>query len=197
MTNWNTPPHLSENTESDIEYTDGSTLGQTAGTLFKELVSTLIPALIIALLITHFVGERTLVLGQSMEPNLHQNQQLIVDKLSYHFRNPKRGDIVVVDVETSDIPYIKRVIGLPGETLEIKHNRVYINGQVLSEPYLFEVTQPDYGPVEIPPGHVFVMGDNRRHSRDSRVLGPIPLEHIMSRAWISIWPWEEFGLLSE
>ena len=159
------------------------------------MLETVIPAVIIALLITHFVGQRTVVLSQSMEPNLHENQQLIVDKLSYHLRQPERGEIVDLEVEESEIPYIKRVVGLPGETLEIRNNRVLIDGEVLSEPYLADVIQRDYGPIHIPEDHVFVMGDNRSYSRDSRVIGPIPIEHITARAWITVWPPEDAGLL--
>lgn len=164
--------------------------------LFRELLlETVAPAFVIALLITHFVGEKTLVLGQSMEPNLHDHQQLIVDKLSYRFHSPERGDIVVIDVDDSPIPLIKRVIGLPGETLLIRGNRVFIDGQQLSEPYLSDIVQHDYGPVEIPPGHVFVMGDNRPSSRDSRSIGAIGFGQIIARAWFSVWPVEEIGLL--
>ncbi|MBN1876539.1 MAG: signal peptidase I [Anaerolineae bacterium] len=185
------------NIHEDTLLTQGKsyTLRQALIQLFKEILTTALPALVMAFLITNFVGERTVVLGQSMEPNLHQDQQLIIDKVSYRFHAPKRGDIVVVDVETSEIPYIKRVIGLPGETLEIRNNRVYINGTVLSEPYLFEVQQWNYGPVQIPADHVFVMGDNRANSSDSRILGPIPQEDILARAWISVWPLEDVGVL--
>lgn len=161
----------------------------------QEILGTVLPAVLIALLITHFVGERTVVLGHSMAPSLHNQEQLIIDKLSYRFHAPQRGDIVVVDVEHTDVPYIKRVVGLPGETLEIRDNRVYVDGLVLSEPYLFEVSQPNYGPVHIPPDHVFVMGDNRRNSRDSRSIGPVPLETILARAWVRVWPLEDAGLL--
>ena len=163
--------------------------------LARDVLETVIPAVIIALLITHFVGERTVVLSQSMEPNLHENQQLIVDKLSYRFRTPERGEIVTLEVEDSEIPYIKRVVGLPGETLEIRNNRLLIDGEVLSEPYLADVVQQNYGPIHIPEGHVFVMGDNRSYSRDSRIIGTIPIEHITSRAWITVWPLEDIGLL--
>jgi len=160
-----------------------------------DLLETVVPAIVLAFLITHFVGQRTVVLSQSMEPNLRPEQQLIIDKLSYYFRAPERGDIVVVDIPDSDIPYIKRVVGLPGETLEIKDNRLVIDGEVVSESYIFEVRQRDYGPVQIPEGHIFIMGDNRNNSRDSRVLGPVPIDSILARAWITVWPLERVGPL--
>ena len=161
----------------------------------KDLIETILPALVIAFLVTHFLGERTVVFGQSMEPNLYQNQQLIIDKLSYRFHEPKRGDIVVIEVNNSDIPYIKRVVGLPGESLEVRNNRVYINGEVFSESYILEVNQGDFGPVTIQDDHIFVMGDNRRYSRDSRSVGTTPLEDVIAKAWFRIWPLDDFGLL--
>jgi signal peptidase I len=180
-------------TRSEITHSDS--FGRIALKLMRDVVQTVLPAIILAFLITHFVGQRTLVLSCSMEPNLYENQQLIVDKLTYHFRQPERGEIVVIDMGEGEIPLIKRVIGLPGETLEIKNNRVLIDGQVLSEPYLAEVYQHDFGPVTIPEGNVFVMGDNRNNSRDSRMIGPVALDRILSRAWVRVWPVEDIGLL--
>ena len=86
------------------------------------------------------------------------------------------------------------MIGLPGETVQISANRVYVNGVMLEEDYLDDVAQRNYGPVEIPPGHVFVMGDNRGASNDSRAFGAVPLEHIIGRAWLSYWPFEDVQL---
>ena len=160
----------------------------------KEILTTFIPALILAFLLTHFVGERVVVYSQSMEPNLHEEQQIIVEKVSRYFHVPERGDIVIVEVASEEIPLIKRVIGLPEEVLEIKDNQVFINDQGLVEPYLASATQKDFGPVHIPADHIFVMGDNRIFSRDSRMIGPIPVEHIRARAWISIWPMDEIHL---
>ena len=174
---------------------NSDSLGRTALKLMRDVLETVLPAIILAFLITHFVGQRTLVLSCSMEPNLHENQQLIVDKLTYHFRHPERGEIVVIDMGEGEIPLIKRVVGLPGETLEIKDNRVLIDGQVLSESYLAEAYQHDYGPFTIPADSVFVMGDNRNNSRDSRMIGPIALDRIVSRAWVRVWPVEDIGLL--
>jgi signal peptidase I len=161
--------------------------------IIRDIVETIFPALVIAFLVTHFLGERTIVFGQSMEPNLYPNQQLIIDKLSYRFHEPKRGDIVVINVDNSDIPYIKRVVGLPGEVLEVRNNRVYIDGKTLSETYITEVTQGDFGPITIPDGHIFVMGDNRRYSRDSRTIGTIPMDDIIAKAWFRVWPINDFG----
>jgi len=163
--------------------------------VLREFLGTIIPAIVIAFLLTHYVGQKTIVLSQSMEPNLYADQQIIVDKVTYHFRIPERGEIVVIDVPESEIPYIKRVIGLPGETLEIKDNRVWIDGVAISESYLAEVYQRDYGPIQIPEDHIFVMGDNRNNSRDSRYIGPVALDQVLSRAWLRVWPLEKVGFL--
>ncbi|MBN1452236.1 MAG: signal peptidase I [Anaerolineales bacterium] len=168
--------------------------GKVVRFIIREILTTLIPALILAFLLTHFVGERVVVYSQSMEPNLHEEQQIIVEKVSCYFQVPERGDIVIVDLIGEEIPLIKRVIGLPEEVLEIKNNQVFINGQGLIEPYLAEATQRDFGPVYIPAEHVFVMGDNRNNSRDSRMIGPVPLEWIKAKAWISVWPVEDIRI---
>ena len=172
-------------------------LGKLLWLVAKEILSTFIPALILALFLTHFVGERVVVYSQSMEPNLHEEQQIIVEKVSRYFHVPERGDIVIVEVESEEVPLIKRVIGLPEEVLEIKNNQVFINGQGLVEPYLASAMQRDFGPVHVPANHVFVMGDNRNFSRDSRAIGPIPIENIRARAWISVWPVEEIRLIDD
>jgi len=168
--------------------------GRVVRLVIKEILTTVIPALILAFLLTHFVGERVVVYSQSMEPNLHEEQQIIVEKVSCYFQVPERGDIVIVNVIGEDIPLIKRVIGLPEEVLEIRNNQVFINDQSLVEPYLADSTQRDFGPIHIPANHVFVMGDNRNYSRDSRVVGPVPIERITAKAWISIWPMNEIRI---
>jgi signal peptidase I len=159
-----------------------------------DVVETILPAFVIALLINLFLAQGTYVHGQSMEPNLHENQRLIVEKVSYKLRSPQRGDIVVIQVEGFEIPLIKRVIGLSGEMVQIQDNQVLIDGQPVAESYLSEVMQNDFGPTQVPDGHIFVMGDNRRASNDSRYFGAVPLENIIGRAWVSYWPIEEIGL---
>ena len=165
------------------------------GGVIREILETVIPAVLLALLISHFVAQGTYVEGQSMEPNLHNEQRLIVEKISYHLHLPRRGNIVVIDVDFSDIPLIKRVIGLPGETVEIRENRVLIDGQPLDEPYLPTLFMREYGPAQVPEGHIFVMGDNRGASNDSRAFGPVSVDRIIGKAWVSYWPPDEIGLL--
>jgi signal peptidase I len=167
------------------------------GQLLREVLETVLPAILIALLINVFVGQATRVEGQSMEPNLHTEQRLVVEKLSYRFHAPQRFDIVVIRVPSQgDELLIKRVIGLPGETVEFRDGQVYIDGQLLEEPYVTQATRMGRsGKVVVPPLHVFVMGDNRSHSNDSRSFGPVPISNIVGRAWLSYWPPEDAGLV--
>jgi len=168
-------------------------LGKMLYGLLVEIVDTVLPALVIAVLINLFVAQGTWVHGQSMEPNLHTDQRLIVEKVSYPLRGPRRGDIVVVQVDGYDVPPIKRVIGLPGETIEIREGHVWVDGRSLDEDYLADIEQGDFGPYTVPAGHVFVMGDNRNVSGDSRLFGSVPLTNVWGRAWLSYWPLQEFG----
>jgi signal peptidase I len=164
---------------------------------FREVLETVLPALLIALLINVFVGQATRVEGQSMEPNLHSEQRLVVEKLSYRFHGPQRFDIVVLNVASQgEELLIKRVVGLPGETVEIKDGGVYIDGKRLEEPFTDEYTQSGrHGQVTVPPLHVYVLGDNRDRSNDSRSFGPVPIENVIGRAWLSYWPLEDAGFV--
>lgn len=162
----------------------------------RDVLETIVPAVIIALLINLFLAQATRVYGQSMEPNLHTDQRLVVEKVSYDFHAPHRGDVVVLKVtDDAEDLLIKRVIGLPGETVEIKNGHVYIDGKILEEDYLSQETRGHYGPVYVPPLHVFVLGDNRGASNDSRAFGPVHLKHIIGRAWLSYWPVEDLGFV--
>jgi len=162
----------------------------------SETVETVVPAILIALLINLFLAQATRVYGQSMEPNLHSDQRLVVEKLTYNFHVPQRGDIVVLKVPKAGSGLlIKRIIGLPGEKLEIKGGKVYINEQPLEEPYLSNQSQRDVTAIVVPPEHVFVLGDNRGFSNDSRSFGPVPLDHVVGRAWFSYWPLDQIGFV--
>jgi signal peptidase I len=183
------PDPMAEHSSGEVEEASSLSWMRTVRLFLREIVlETIAPAFVIALLINLFLVQSTYVHGQSMEPSLHSAQRLIVEKVSYKLHTPRRGDIVVVDVEGYDIPLIKRVIGLPGEAVEVRDNHVYIDGQMLDERYLADVIQRDYGPLQVAPGYVFVMGDNRGASNDSRYFGPVPIERILGRAWLSYWP---------
>ncbi|MCX7681826.1 MAG: signal peptidase I [Anaerolineae bacterium] len=164
--------------------------------ILREVVETVVPALIIALVINLFLAQATQVLGQSMEPNLHASQRVVVEKVTYRFfHGPRRGDIVVIDMPNQSEMLIKRVVGLPGETIEIRGGQVYIDGQLLEESWQVYPGGSDYPPRLIPPLHVFVLGDNRGASNDSRSFGPVPIEYIVGRAWFSYWPAEYIGFV--
>jgi signal peptidase I len=129
-----------------------------------------------------------------MEPNLRSNERLVVEKLSYRFHGPRRGDIVVLHDPTGGTELlIKRVVGLPGERVTMSDGRVYIDGVALTEPYLSQSTFGNGRTWLVPPLTVFVMGDNRGASRDSRVFGPISLDQIVGRAIFRYWPPAEIG----
>lgn len=166
----------------------------------KEILSDLLyfaGAICIALLVVTFVGQRTNVDGSSMEPMLTDGDNLIVDKITYRFRDPQRFDVIVFPVEKDENKkYIKRIIGMPGETIQIDQEGViYINGEPLEEHYGKEVISPDRigrasEPVVLGKDEYFVLGDNRNRSSDSRydVVGNVSREIIIGRAWVRIWP---------
>ncbi len=172
--------------------------------LVREVLETIVPAVLIALLINLFMAQATRVYGQSMEPNLHTDQRLVVEKLTYNrhlrqlfgFEGPQRGDVVVIRLPTqSNELLIKRVIGLPGDVIEIHDNQVFVNGKPLAEPYLGGSTAGSYGPTTVLPLNIFVLGDNRNFSNDSRSFGTVPLRNVVGRAWFSYWPPEQLGFI--
>jgi signal peptidase I len=162
----------------------------------RELFETLLPAVLIAILINLFLAQATRVYGQSMEPNLHTDQRLVVEKLSYRMHGPERGDIVVLKLDDRQGELlIKRVIGLSGERVAIRDGRVYVDGRAIEESYLAEST-PGMMPAQIvPPLHVFVLGDNRGASNDSRSFGMVPLDNVIGKAWVSYWPLQELRVI--
>jgi signal peptidase I len=162
----------------------------------REVAETVIPAVVIALVINLFLAQATQVLGQSMEPNLHSTQRVVVEKVTYRFlHGPRRGDIVVIDLPGQTEMLIKRVVGLPGESIEVRNGQVYIDGEQLDEPWTVRPSGGSYGPQTIPPLRVFVMGDNRGASNDSRSFGPVAIEHVVGHAWFSYWPPEYIGVV--
>jgi signal peptidase I len=166
------------------------------GGALRDLFGTVLPAVVLALLIHAFLAQATRVYGQSMEPNLHSNERLVVEKLSYRFHGPRRGDIVVLHDPTGGPELlIKRVVGLAGERVTMSDGRVFIDGVLLDEPYLSQPTLSQGRSWLVPPLSVFVMGDNRSASRDSRVFGAVPLDQIVGRAVFRYWPPEGLGVV--
>lgn len=172
--------------------------------IIRELLGWIVYILIIVgltYLIVTFVGQRTRVSGSSMETTLSDGDNLIVDKISFRFRDPKRYEIIVFPYQYEDNTfYIKRIIGLPGETVQVKDGKVYINGQELDEHYgNEEMLDPGIARETITLGEdeYFVLGDNRNHSADSRQenVGVLHRKDLLGRAWIRIWPFSKFGVI--
>lgn len=156
-----------------------------------EWLQSIVIALLLAFLLRMFVFDVVMVEGSSMHPTLESGDRLIVFKLGYRFRLPEHGDIVVFrNPDNPRVNYIKRVIGVEGDRVEIKDGKVYVNGKALVEPYIAEPTLGEYPETVVPEGTIFVMGDNRNFSRDSRnsQVGFIPLENVVGKAKIRIWP---------
>lgn len=155
----------------------------------------------ITFLIITFVGQRTYVSGSSMENTLSHGDNLIVYKITYRFSDPKRYDIIVFPFRyQEDVYYIKRIIGLPGETVQIRDGEIYIDGEILYESYGREVMKSAglaAEPVTLGEDEYFVLGDNRNDSTDSRDpnVSLIHRDEIIGRAWIRIWPLDEIGVL--
>jgi signal peptidase I len=175
-----------------------------------EIVETLALTLIIFFVIQNFVAQPYKVQQQSMEQTLEPEQYVLVDKLTPRFDTYKRGDIVVFTppedwVQDNGTPFIKRVIGVGGDTVEIVDGAVQINGTAIDEPYLFkddvtgepQETRADDEQSEwvIPDGELFLMGDHRMNSADSRAFGPVPIDNVIGRAWLRYWPLDAFGIL--
>lgn len=157
----------------------------------REYAEALAIAVVLALFIITFIAQSFLVQGSSMEPSLHNGERLLVDKLSYRFRQPDRGQIVVFKYPSDPRrKFIKRVVGVPGDDVEIRDTEVFLNGQKLQEVYINGPTYGDFGPVSVPAGHYFVLGDNRNNSDDSRFpdVGFVPRQNVVGRALVVYWP---------
>lgn len=157
-------------------------------TLVKETVLIVIIAVLLSLIIRLFIVEATIIEQHSMEPTLHDNDKVFVSKITYHFSPIERGDIVILKAPDGSKNLVKRVIALAGETVQIIDGGIYLNGKLLSEPYVEHFDSTNYGPVTIGENEVFVLGDNRRNSMDSRSFGPISLEYIASKVFYRYWP---------
>ena len=180
--------------EGNVSSPDGT--GKQLKGWLRDILETVLPALVIVFVINMFLAQATRVEGQSMEPNLYNDQRLIIEKVSYRFQKPRRGDIVVLKLPNRPgPPLIKRVVGLPGESVEIHQGRVYVNGQLLSEHYVNQLTFSNHPAEVVSEDSVFVLGDNRSFSSDSRSFGMVRLEYIIGRAWFRYWPPTDIGFV--
>jgi signal peptidase I len=168
----------------------------------KAIILQILATLALALLIffgVQAIIESRIVEGYSMEPNLYENQRLIVVKAAYWFGEPQRGEVIIFRKPITvagelERTLVKRVIGLPGEQIEIHDGVVYINGSPLEESYIEGITSP-LSKTEVPEGCYFVMGDNRQSSSDSRSWGLLPEGNIIGRVWLLYWPLSDWHLV--
>ncbi len=167
-------------------------------------VRTLLIALVVALVVRVAIAEPRYIPSNSMDPTLHISDRLLVDKISYRWQAAHRGDIVVFKPPAklvklgykSDQAFIKRIIGEPGDTLQIAAGQVILNGQPLPEPYIAESPRYEMPAVTVPSGYVFVLGDNRNDSNDSHVWGPLPRQNLIGKARLRFWPLDRLGPVS-
>ncbi len=167
----------------------------------RETIDSVVWAGLVALLLIHFVVRSFYIPSESMVPTFRINDFILVNEVIYNVTDPVRGDIVVFAPpgesyggDKTDL--IKRVVGIAHDTLEIKEGALYLNDSRLEEPYILETIRSDYGPITVDPGHIFVMGDNRNDSKDSRYIGQIPLENLVGRAEVIFFPFQRMRLFN-
>ena len=171
------------------------------GSFFFDILQTVVFAISIFLFIYLLLFQPHKIKGDSMQPNYPNGEFLLTDKVTYRFNPPQRGDVIVFKAPVNEEDdYIKRIIGLPGETVSIKNGHVYINGKMLEENYLASTLYtsgglflPNDKEVVVPQDHFFVLGDNRPYSSDSRAWGFVPRQNIIGRAWLVYWPPQKAG----
>lgn len=164
---------------------------QAVKSVFQEYVEAIVIAVVLAVFIMTFIARSFVVEGHSMDPTLQDGQRLLVDELTYRFKEPRRGEIVVLRFPADTrVRFIKRVIGLPGDNIVVHAGRVVLNGKPLDESYIAEPVIGEFGPYVVPPASYFVMGDNRNHSEDSRYpqVGYVPRKLLVGRALFRYWP---------
>jgi signal peptidase I len=175
------------------------------GSFFLDLVETVVMAMAVFVIIYLFLFQPHQVKGSSMLPNFHDGEYILTDKISYRLKEPQRGDVVVFRApRNEEYDYIKRIVGLPSDTLKIKNGKIFVNNTPFNESYLSSdhITLPGkfYKEGEtfaIPKDQYFVLGDNRSHSSDSREWGLVPKENIVGKAWLRYWPTNRFGVIPE
>ncbi len=167
------------------------------GAIVRDVVEALILAIILFLVLRVGV-QSTVVEGASMHPNFIDGEWVLVNKLAYKWHEPARGEVIVFSApDEPEKDYIKRIVGLSGETVQISSGQLRIDGVLLEEPWLPVLDQRAFGPFTVPAGHVFVMGDNRPQSNDSRSWSEpeLPIDRVVGKVWISVWPLDTWGFV--
>jgi signal peptidase I len=178
--------------------TSSKSLSNQSKSALREGIETLALSVLLAFGIRTFVAEARYIPSGSMLPTLEVNDRLIIDKVSYDFTDPHRGDIVVFQPPDSlhqKDAFIKRVVGLPGDVVQVKNGQVYINGEPQQESYIAAKPDYQYGPVTVPADSYLVLGDNRNESFDSHYWGFVPRDHVIGRAVFRFWPLTRLGQL--
>ncbi|MDW7675408.1 MAG: signal peptidase I [Bacillota bacterium] len=161
-----------------------------------EYLESIVIALVLALIIRTFVFQPFYIPSGSMEPTLAIGDRIIVSKFSYYFNEPVLGDVVVFKYPLDPSrDFIKRVIGVPGDIVEIKDSQLFVNGLIIPEEYVPPLDFGDYGPIEVPKEEYFVLGDNRTNSQDSRSWGFVPEENVVGKAQAIFWPFNRIGAI--
>lgn len=189
-------------TPHESEKKDASMLSKT-WRAWQENLTLIAIALCLAVLIRTFIAEPRYIPSESMFPTLHTGDRLVVEKISYHFVEPKIGDIIVFQPPAElqrrgypkDQAFIKRIIGQPGEIISVAEGKVYLNGKPLTEDYIAEPPNQPFPPIKVPKDEFFVMGDNRNDSNDSRYWGFLPKNNIIGRATFRFWPFKRIGII--
>lgn len=210
------PPTVSASEDEEADSEDGDREKKRSRPFWVEIPILIVVALAIAVLIKTFLVQAFFIPSGSMEQTLNVNDRILVNKLAFRFDDPNRGDVIVFDsgerrdesilesvrrnvaeaigLSAPESDLIKRVVGLPGEELEIRDNRVYIDGMPLDEPYLKPgAAMADFGPVIVEVDHYFMMGDNRNLSSDSRFTGTVARDRLVGRAFVIVWPPANWG----
>jgi len=164
-----------------------------------EWVKSIVIAFLLSLLIRATTIEAFGTPTGSMQPTIGTADRMLGEKISYHFRNPHRGEIIVFvpppQATTQKIKFLKRVIGLEGDTIEVKNSKVYVNDKSLTEPYLKEVPLYDFSKIKVPKGYLFVLGDNRNNSADSHIWVFVPRQNVVAHIIFRYWPPRRIGVL--
>lgn len=158
----------------------------------RELIGTLVIAIVIFIILRLVVGSYA-VISDAMEPGLQVGERLLINKIAFRFEEPDRGDIVYYKSPNGDLDQMKRVIGLPGDIIEVKDKAVYVNGIELNEPYVKDPPGYTLLAYQVPSNHYFVLGDNRNNSNDSSTGWTVPKENVLGRAWLFTWPPDKWG----